>query len=148
MSKLNESLERLSILAAQLNDETDQVNSVIANVEHKLSTLKLGVSVWLSGERGPIVLGEFEGGGGWHLGYTKVGGQWRLVTRPVLGNAATPFELAVSELGSGKVVPLLEAPRLVRVEACGHLEHLVEDLSARITGFIRAIETAKNAVQK
>lgn len=43
---------------------------------------------------------------------------------------------------------MLDAPRIVRVEAAPHLEDLVQALTRKVTKFIENIETAKTLAKK
>jgi hypothetical protein len=154
MAELKTSLERLAKLATRLNTETDQVNVLIDGVDEKLSKLSLGVSLWLENEGGwPLTVGDVAGEEptyGEQLGYAKVGDKWRLAVRSVAFDYKTlgEDEGYVDMRTIGEPKPLLEASRLARVEACGHLALLVDTLATKVEGFLQALEVAKTAAAK
>lgn len=151
MAELKTSLERLETLATRLNNETDQVNALIARVEDRLTKLSLGVSIWLELEGWPVLLDAVssEPVCGEQLGYSKVGDRWRIAVRTVFVHHRSVEGDDFLELRNvSEPRPLLESSRVTRVEACAHLTLLVDELAKKVEGFLNALEIAKTAAAK
>ncbi len=149
---MRKTLDTLAETAAKLNSKTDELNQVISDVEHELQDAGLGMTLWLAHlldasaterryrpdddeQRWPISVTQ-----GWQLGFAKIDGQWRLSARYVRSEETAD---SVDAFEERQPVPLLKAPRLVRVEAAPLLETLVTVLTKRMNVYIRGIEQAK-----
>ncbi len=144
MVPIDEALGELSSLSAQLNKETEVLNSLILDLEKRLAAAKVGVSIWLE-----ALLAASENGTsstGWLLGYGKLGDAWRIVAKPITRTwfpiYDDPGEYSFRTENRGEPVALSNAPRIVRVEAAEHLEPLVNEISTKVKGFIANIEKA------
>jgi hypothetical protein len=134
LSKLLTDLEKT---AKALNDASGRVNSILLSCENKIRTSNLGIEVWLENpvdlsddsEIEPQIVTSAK------LGFAKVDNIWCLVTR------ITPFVNTTN-----KPVPLLQAPRKVRMGALELLPNLVRALSERAAKRLAAIETAEKLV--
>ena len=155
MVPIRESMQDLSLLARELNAETDSLNGVIQSLEDQLAASKVGVAIWLPhllDESAPTREDESREifTEGWLLGYAKIGDAWRIAVKRVL-------RVSIID-GSRDVVredvedqtppmPLTKAPRVVRVEAAQHLESLIEALATRVRRYISSIKDAKRLVE-
>ena len=129
MSKLmDEALKRLAEKASTLNTRTDAANEVIEKANRELSSMNLGVELWLPKQ----VLGMqevyLEGGGSFvgaiELGFAKVDGSWQLGTR-----------LWVSELEDWYGhKPLANQDRDIRIKASAHIATLIEEITRHVDG--------------
>jgi len=149
---MRKNLDALAQTAATLNSKTDELNQVIADVEHELQDAGVGVTIWLrrlleestterryraddDEQRWPIDV-TF----GWQLGFAKIDGEWRVAARQARIEDSHEGNESFEERPP---VPLLKAPRIVRVEAAPLLEALVEALTERMKSYIAGIEQAK-----
>lgn len=114
-------MEDLEAAAAALNQASDDLNEVIEGLEDRFERLGIGVSCWLD------VLPN-----SWALGYAKHDGRWRIVVKAPEAQA----------------VPLLKAPRSLRVDAALQLGALAECLTAKMGDHISAINEAKRLIGK
>jgi len=150
MVPIDTAVLELSSLASQLNKETDSLNDIILDLERRLGSTKVGVSIWLDNS----LLAETGDGfkqNAWVLGYAKIGDSWRIATKPITRTWERTEEMDHGDLTDftkdrGEPVPLLNAPRAVRVDASAFLEQLVNELATKVKGFIANIEQAKKFV--
>lgn len=148
MVPLNDSLQELSVLAGQLNEETDGLNEFISDLEKKIGASKVGVTVWIDEMKLlDESAGELEGSKeGWYLGYTKIGDAWRIAVKRVNELYDTNREFVTANDLSDPM-PLSKAPRIVRVESAPYLEKLVMKLAKRVREHIHNIQIAKQAAK-
>lgn len=114
---IQESIEKLSVVAARLNDATDGLTKKLEALEKKIAQTRVGVVIWLDIPMKSDPNEPASSQASWKLGYTKYGDNWRLLVSP--------------EHKSWPPFPLLKAPRMVRVEACKMLPRLIEMLTER-----------------
>lgn len=163
MSPISEKLQALSAVSAKLNNATDELNSVIERIEDDVQRSGVGVTVWLgcpSGHPRMIAPSDWrrphQSDGAcdnvkelidfWAIGFTKFGDTWRIAARRMQQMSGDDdLDYAVE---SADPVPLVSAPRQVRLEAAEHLESLVEQLTGRAQSMLKNIETAKSLVQE
>jgi hypothetical protein len=158
-------INELVEVSRKLNHETEDLNEIIDWVEKKIIVCKPGVSVWLNdnilsasewGTIRPYDEAHYtkEGRDGWVIGFERIGGkpsskygtnQWRVVARNVNQCKDTN---GYSICFKSDPVPLLQAPRGVRVEAIEFLPKLIEAINDKIGVFIKDVENAKARVKK
>jgi hypothetical protein len=155
MAPSKKSVDEIRKLASALNKETDELNATIERLEQQLADAKIGVAVWLNvvleaDERlddPEIVNGrevQMKFCTGWDLGYCKIGDSWRIATKQ--SQATGVADAARTELpwlDTTSPMPLVSAPRVVRVAAADHLESLLSALSHRMQRFVESIQRAK-----
>jgi hypothetical protein len=162
---MRETLDELTKVAAALNRESDQLNAVIEDFEEQLEKAGVGVTVWLDETRavdqsdrrefydndGEVASQESEAR---LLGYAKVDGKWRVVVKEVVLKHAGGKDqwgndevVVVVREHSGAPLPLAQAPRVVRVEAVGHLEALAKTITATMKDHFESIKKAKKLVK-
>lgn len=156
---LNESLNRLTVVAARLNAETDDLNEVIREYERQLAEANVGVTAWV----GPLIDEEIVQRDhhphgetireGWELGYTKIDREWRIAVRRA--SLASGFfqgdeECEYQEPAApwGDPIPLQSAPRQVRLQAAGMFEKLLNELTRAAEQGIKAVQGAKALLAK
>jgi hypothetical protein len=159
MVPISEEVSRLTSVAKKLNEATESHNKLIEKLEADLQKSGVGVACWAEcvlvegpvttfqdeNEMGPV-LGHQES---WDLGYQKLGDTWRIVTKKVI--CTWPIgdtEKKEWSDGDDAPIPLLKAPRAVRVEAAPFLEQLVRKLREKAELYIKAIDTAAAAFEK
>jgi hypothetical protein len=143
MVPIENALKDLSSLATRLKSETEELNEVIASLSDRLKATGIGVSAWtgqLLAEKDRTE-GDIRVRSGWELGYAKVDDTWTIAVRKTSGQLVGPDE--VETWVDEDPMPLLKAPRNVRVESAEHLERLVETISEKARRFIASIAKAK-----
>src|SRR5262245_19216932 len=132
MSALDEALGKLADAAKQLNAQSDEVNGLIEAVNERLALAKVGLTEWGERHGYPILLNDTEGPNqtrkGFQLGYTKLKDECQLAVRPItmswVDDESGEGNWVVSPTGESAIA-LLEAPRLVRIDACAHFVAMV-----------------------
>ena len=150
MSPDEKSLNRLSALADTLNSKTDELNTILTELEERFESMKLGVTVWLDE---PIDETQQTDSStiSYRVGYTKIDSHWRIATKRIRksymyhdGDPECPYE-DLETLSNP--VPLTNSPRSVRVQGAALLDELIEELVQRVHTFIENIDSAKKAVE-
>jgi len=164
MVAMKDALSKLDSAAKKLNETSDSINKLIEQLEARLRASRVGVSVWLGeNELFPeplLAAGELKNGdledfverAGWALGFEKIDQQWHIAVRKVRlvwnpKERQANNEFGALRVGEGETVPLLKAPRLVRVEATAWLERLIEKIAERAEAFAGQIELAEGLVK-
>jgi hypothetical protein len=139
LSKLLTDLEKT---AKALNEASARVNTILLSCENKIQSLNLGIEVWLddiaidlsdkSDFEDPSTSSQIAAAS---LGFAKVQNIWCLATK------ISPDKSKVNS-----PIPLLQAPRKVRMGAVELLPRLVRALSQRATMRLAAIQTAEKLV--
>ena len=159
MTALKDAMSKLETVAATLNEESDGINAVIEETEAQLAGIGVGLSVWLfvNGEHRleilPVEELESEEPVGtrhcvryWVLGYARLG-QWQLAVRQALRPVDdTRYEPEPEPYWVSDPLPLINAPRAVRVEALPLLEDLVVALAEKAKGQVHTIREAKETL--
>jgi hypothetical protein len=151
MAPSKKTIEEIAALAATLNKETEELNSLVGHLEQQLGNAKIGVSVWAD-----VTLdcresvGNDDGGNelktidAWDLGYAKVDKEWRIAAKQRRGiGLSKDFEGNFDWVDMSAPIPLVKAPRGVRVEAAACLDGLLAALQKRMAEFIKNIRDAK-----
>jgi hypothetical protein len=152
-------LKELAPTIETLNQRSNEVNEIIADLNAKLAKLHIGISVADSGpfleetawdvsrqdnDGEPIELTRTA----YFLGYGKYGDVWELVlvTREDTKNSFATDD--VVECGEPNLTPLLQAPRYLRIEALSKVEELLSVLKRiaddQIETITKGRELAKN----
>ena len=140
LSKLLTDLEKT---AKALNEASGRVNTILLSCENKIQSLNLGIEVWLddvaidlsdkSDFEDPSTPNQIAAAS---LGFAKVQNIWCLATK-----------ISPDRSRLNNPIPLLQAPRKVRMGAVELLPRLVRELSVRAEIKLRAIETAEKLVK-
>jgi len=115
-------------LAKRLATKTDSMTEKLVAVERHLTRLGLGTTAWLD-ISGP----EDEQNEGTSIGFTKIGGTWKLAV------VSGPY--SYGEI-TGDIVPLLKASKHLRLRAAKKIEALVVKLVAEAAKQLEDIEAA------
>lgn len=121
-----EALKTLSQAAAELQTETEALNADLAAFDERLAKIGPGVSVWL--DQG------LPGQPSWQLGYTRVSGKMGLAVRQTQAQT--------------EVLPIMNAPRHVRVTATALFNELIEALIACTRDHRSQVQVARLRVPK
>lgn len=144
----------LTELSRRLNKDSDEVTSLIEQFEKKLKSLSLGIEIWLS--KNPLQtdinqgdLRRSEHKETW-LGYARLENKWALAVKDVRvcdgqfdGDENMPYR-EVFDLGNAR--SLVEASRLLRLEAVPKLGRLLGALKAKTESLLAELEKAKSTV--
>ena len=153
-----ETIDELSRLAKELNQQSDKLNALITSLNQKLAALNFGVEVW---HNGAIEAGDFREEYDDEdrliekcrsvvmLGYSKVEDAWQLAVRE---------ETWKTDLASGgereftvnpdPPSPLLKAPRETRIKALRLVPRLLDDLRDEAKALLNSIEQGKQLAAK
>ena len=160
MNPIEETFRELEQAGARLNDNTEHLNSLIDQYEQRLNAIKLGVSEEVeipeTYEYLPVTHG-FDSGPvaayhAWQLRYAKSDDAWRLLAVhqvcPVErwidgGNDVEPIDEDDREWQDNNVMPLRDAPRLLRIKAVGVFEELLGILKSKTERYDKTISEAK-----
>src|SRR5690606_27060274 len=146
-------MAHLRAAAARLKAEADGLGDLILDFERQLADAGVEVRLWLERmqrdgpwfkgwlvdfeerrdqDRGTLITAQ-----GWQIGYTQIGSEWRVAARHVFAEWWNSYHHAVSS--DGQCIPLLKAPRQVRVAAFGLLDGLADALAHRMQRYADAI---------
>ena len=149
---MRETLDKLAEAAAELNAESNQLNEIIGDFEEELERAGVGVPYWTSvvlhesgieqafhpndeDEEYPINITR-----GWLLGFTKLDGRWCVAVKQVRAERQGDDEKFIDEKSP---MPLMKAPRIVRIEGASQLETLAIGLTLRVRDYAEGIAKAK-----
>jgi hypothetical protein len=146
-------LAELTKNAAEFNQATDTINSLIERFEDTLRNLQLGIETWItyppldSGED-TVEYGEGETGEGSidsQLGFTKRAGEWGLAVRNVVYRRDERDDWEFLRVESE--YPLRDASRQLRIAALGQFPQLLRDLNDKVKDVIKKIRAAREFVE-
>lgn len=148
-------LSELAPLAKNLNDKSNELNSIISTTNEKLDALNLGVEVWTPT---PIVSGDYEYDQGArppqryreavYLGYAEVEGKWQLaVKEATLETKSDDFRREYEVAANTQVRPLSSASRRIRTTAMAEIPRLLDQLKHAAEELISAIDAGKKAAE-
>jgi hypothetical protein len=139
-----ETIAELASLSNTLNEKSDKLNATISSINHKLEGLNFGVSVTLAE---PIQYGEQT----YFLGYEK---HQVFHTRKdaKLGEVRTStgkvrWQLSIYREQSGHHIPLLDAPREVRIQALDHVPALLDLMKEKAEQLIGSMQRAEKLAE-
>jgi hypothetical protein len=139
-------VEELAPIAAELNRESDDLNTTITAINKQLAALNVGVPVWFSyfEVEDPSLSEEEEDRRrpDYYLGFAKCGDYpnevWQLAYREwVVDQDETYF----------RVKPLLTCTRNMRVECLEVVDQIVKALSVKAAAMLKTIRSAKSLVK-
>jgi hypothetical protein len=152
----------LSQAAARLNAESDSINQLTEQFQNKLRALNVGLEAWvvlqaepgsvtergprLSARPAPPTTARVETS----LGYARGDDGWGLYIKRVAYKPGTPNPLlpvADEPIAVYTWTKLVDASRVIRVEALGAFPKLLEALKTAAESAVQAIENAKKFVR-
>lgn len=161
-------IDKISQKAARLNEVSDILNEQLFCLERDLGDTHVGITAWLDN----VLLSSRDEGRfkeGFQLGYAKVGGSWRIAARQVYMEKKTGSDRSLDEwkikvcmqketvsdspLSEWKIqevthiMPLVQASRIVRIEAVGHLGSLLKTLEQKTDESVENMEKANRQLQ-
>ena len=153
-----DSISELSDLAAELNQESDSLNeTVIASTNAKLAKLGLGVEAWVGNiEEGDPYFREDDENERWPLhtetwlGYYRFDRGWELAIKMVVRQQTGSLtgDNPEETVSASTPLPLLNAPRDVRVKATELIPQLLDAIRDNAQELLKSIKKAKQAVKK
>ncbi len=117
--RVTNSVEQLSLVAADLNKASDELGRAISAIDAVLQSLNLGVPTWIQIHGNEDQYLDY-----WsrEVGYAKVGNKWGVALRTLEGNYNSPEdERCDSWLFN-------DAPRWIRIEGVAKIPDLLEAL--------------------
>ena len=127
LQRVQASYERLTSVASDLNDASDELGKAIHALDESLKKLNLGIAAWhrFAGDM-------HESGAYWgkYVGYAKIGARWGIGLRRTSGNDNPEDHDQEDWLFN-------DAPRQLRIEAVEHIPAMIDALT----------EAAENAVE-
>jgi hypothetical protein len=150
--------DELSEAAQALNDESDTVTALIRQFEERLNGYRLGVEAWVTvtDDRKPFrwyahndaeMSYPAESSEELQLGFTRHGikQEWRLSIRRMKFQSIQDGPWA--EIEAGMPVPLLEAPRVDRINALEKFPELLASLTSAAKELLGKVKAAKAVVK-
>ncbi len=139
---------KLSAVATDLNKASDELGTIITQIDTALKKLNLGVTVWITIAKRPA---HPEDNDFWcetdQLGYAKLGGKWGIAIRSVGEN------ISYSENSETGEWLFNDAPRTLRLQAIDNIEELLDGLAQvaiktkeEIYGRLKDAQEVANAV--
>ena len=150
-------LAELAKNAAEFNQASDGLNSLIERFEETLRNLHLGIETWLvrsplkSDERKEDYVedhGAYERGEltvNTQLGFTKRAGEWGLAVRIAVYRRSGIVEWEFLRVRSE--VPLRDASRALRIKALEKFPELLRSLNEQVKAGIEKIHAARQFVE-
>ena len=149
-----EELKGLEPVAHRLNAATNKLDDALRTIQDRFNALGLGVEVWLpdpldrSAWRDVVDPRTEESTGAreydaWELGYARSGDAWALLvrTRRYLDLDPRDPNTAVEAFEDGcGFIPLVRAPRRLRLAAMNHIPKLIAAIRAEAESSIAAVE--------
>lgn len=151
-----ENLKKLKIVVSRLNESSDTLTEALTQINDKLNTMNIGLTVWLDG--GPSLstrlIEKPKGTAGdvytveskEILGYTKTKIGWGLAVKSIRvehgyfeGDRNSPFANPIE----GEIKPLLDSTRDLRIAAIELLPKIIGLLKDAAEETINSIEQAK-----
>ena len=151
-----DSVNELSELAAELNQESDSLNeTVIASTNAKLAKLGLGVEAWVGNvEEGDPYFRDDDENERWPLhtetwlGYYRFDRGWELAIKMLVRQQTGDFNNPEVTVTASTPLPLLNAPRDVRVKATELIPQLLDAIRDNAQELLKSIKKAKQAAKK
>jgi hypothetical protein len=142
----------LEAQAERLNKVSDEANRKLAAIEKRLVDLNIGLEYW---HERPVhrddSVGTFSRDDTREqlvqlLGFARVDGTWCLALKPIRlvngffeGDTSAPFQ---NRYSGGKVVPLLQASRDLRIVSLDAMPHFLTEFNEHIQSAAEVIEKA------
>jgi len=116
-------------ISEEMTDTTEAVNNLITEIENDLNELKLGVSVWCETPFSITISGKDQQ---FKLGFCKYKYNWRMVCRQTETRGDAEFFV-------GKMYPIIESYRIMRLKACHHIPELISSMKIKAGSFKKDI---------
>lgn len=148
-------INELSGLSRKLNQKSDKLNSIIAEVNKKLKNLNFGIETWLTTL--PVELSDVETTDeNWnpcdpwrsitYLGYCSVEDEWQLAVKEAVLTEKRNFDGdTYDSVSDSTVKPLLKATRPVRTKAMNLIPSLLTQIQISAQQTLASIEKAEEA---
>jgi hypothetical protein len=130
-SRVQSSYQKLSAAAATLNKASDELGTVVAELDAALKALNLGITSWLAFRSWGDALGIESGKD--HIGYDRIGGKWGIAIRRTSFHSYSGEESCDEWLFN-------DAPRALRLLAVDKIPELLEKLTKDVEDATRRID--------
>ena len=131
---------KLGQAARRLNDGSDQLNRLLAEIDKVLGRLMIGMEFTVERPMAERVMKAEDGSRAIELcflGYLRVRGSYHIALKTV---KVLESKRAAASEEPGSIVPVLEAPRQLRHAAVDHLPELVEGLASQVQDVVGKME--------
>jgi hypothetical protein len=133
------SIQKLSIVATDLNNASNELNQAISAIDTVLQSLNIGLPTWTKIQDGNG-LPDDERYWQRDIGYAKIGNKWGIALRDVAGHYNFPDdEHCDSWLFN-------DAPRWLRIEGIAKIPDLLEDLIKNTEETTKKVKTKTSEV--
>jgi hypothetical protein len=132
-TQLEKNWELLQNISDEMEDTTEEINKELRKIEESLIETKLGVSVWTN-KTFHIITDNYDNE--YKLGFCKYKREWKFVCRK--------FE---NDKFIGKMYPILEGNRIMRVKACQLITDLFIELVKKSKSFLDDTKKAKKQIE-
>jgi hypothetical protein len=131
LQRVQASYQRLTSVASDLNDASDELGKAINALDESLKKLNLGIITWHR-----FAVDMDESGDYWakYIGYSKKGAKWGIGLRRTSGNADTEHHAEEDWLFN-------DAPRQLRMEAVEHIPAMIDALTEAAEKAVEGIKT-------
>lgn len=119
---LNKELDRLASVASALAERSDDLNDLIEVLTDKIVASGVGVAAWVDSYAMT----------GWKFGFCRIEGEWLLAAKQ----------------GRYAPIPLIYAPRKLRMAAMRHMDELIRVLADRTAEFLQDVEASARIVEE
>ena len=119
--RVSGSIQKLSLVATDLNSASDELGRAISSIDAVLQALNIGLPTWTRIQDGKSQSGDDYY---WYrdLGYAKIGNKWGIALRDVSGNEGCEEDASVDSWLFN------DAPRWLRIEGIAKIPNLLEEL--------------------
>jgi hypothetical protein len=129
--RVAKSIQKLSVVASDLNNASDELGRAISAIDVVLQSLNIGVPTWTT------IIGGDDERDYWRreLGYAKLGNRWGVALQTVHGDHAFP------EDERSECWFFNDAPRWLRIEGVAKIPDLLDALITRTEEATKKIRT-------
>jgi len=140
VSRVQTSLQQLSVAASDLNTLSDQIGKVVARFDGELQKLNVGVTAWVKFREWTSQ--DRLGYESDQVGYDKVNGKWGLAIKTLAGH-----EL-MEEYSTLQEWLFNDAPRALRLRAIDKLPDVFEQLLVEVAKTTKAVDQKLKELQE
>ena len=130
----DEAMDRLAQISDNLNKSTTEMNEKLSSVEELLVKNQIGVSVWTDSYFTVNTNGRHSS---YKIGFCRIKDTWRIVCQRFDDKEGHLF---------GKLIPLMFAQRIVRMEAISLINELIQKLTEKAESFLNDVEEKKTTL--
>lgn len=127
----DEAMDKLARISDNLNKSTTEMNDKIKSLEQALINSSIGVSVWTDNY---FTIQSNGRDSYYKIGFCRIKDDWRIVCQRYSTEGQNLF---------GRLIPLLFAQRIIRMEAVTLIDELIQKLTEKAESFLSDVEEKK-----